>query len=89
MRRREFFALIGSAAAAWPLTGRAQEPAVPVIGFLNGGSPEGYAKYVTSFLQGLKETGFVDGQNVKIEYHWRRVITSACRPWRLTSSIVR
>ena len=70
MRRREFIALIGSAAAAWPLTGRAQEPAVPVIGFLNGGSPEGYAKYVTSFLQGLQETGFVDGQNVKIEYHW-------------------
>src|SRR5262249_37343605 len=70
MKRREFIALIGSAAASRPFSTRAQQPAMPVIGFLHLGSPEPGAPNVAAFRQGLNETGFVDGRNVAIEYRW-------------------
>jgi len=68
--RREFIATVGGAAVAWPLAASAQQPAVPVVGFLSGGSPTGYASGVVGFRTGLNETGFVEGRNVAIDYRW-------------------
>jgi putative ABC transport system substrate-binding protein len=72
MQRREFIRLLAGAAGTWPLGVHAQQPKMPVVGFLNGGSPEGYAPYVTGFLHGLNETGYVEGKNVTVDYQWAR-----------------
>ena len=70
MRRREFVTLLGGAAAGWPFAARAQQPTLPVIGFIHSGSSSAYVPFVNAFRQGLRQTGFVDGDNVDIQFRW-------------------
>jgi putative ABC transport system substrate-binding protein len=82
MKRREFISLLGGAAASWPLTTRAQQPAMPVVGLLHPASPDTLANRLRGFRQGLKETGLVEDENVAIEHAGPRIKWIGCRSWR-------
>jgi putative tryptophan/tyrosine transport system substrate-binding protein len=70
MRRREFFTFLSGVVVGWPLAARAQQSTLPVVGFLNSGSPESYPRNIRQFHEGLRDAGFVEGRNVAIEYRW-------------------
>jgi putative ABC transport system substrate-binding protein len=84
LKRRELIALVGGA-VTWPIAARAQQTAMPVVGFVHGGSPD--ARRVAAFRKGLNETGYVEGQNVTVEYHLLDANMTACRrSWPISSA---
>ena len=84
MRRREFIRLFTSTVIAWPLAARAQQPVMPVVGLLDQRSPDALGDRLRGFRQGLMESGFVEGENVAIDYRGRRISRIDCRIWRPT-----
>jgi putative ABC transport system substrate-binding protein len=84
--RREFIALLGGAASAWPLAARAQQPAMPIVGFVTGRSAT--VRQAAAFRKGLNEIGYVEGQNVMVEYHWLEGQYDRCRlSWPISSAV--